>query len=193
MNQEPEYVKSDYELYVEEKRKRNAEHMKQWDIKAAKEQQQKKDAEPSHVPTTVVQDMTTEDNTTKTTHNYTSNNNTDHNAVDSSQELDVQDYRDENNWTVEFFVMHKEHTFTIKFNKKKIKYNGYTLKARWRGYDECDDTIEPLHNAASHHKEQLLAYIMQASNKDLITHIQENKYNLFENDLLEAITSQINK
>ncbi len=29
MNQEPEYVKSDYELYVEEKRKRNAEHMKQ--------------------------------------------------------------------------------------------------------------------------------------------------------------------
>lgn len=119
MNQEPEYVKSDYELYVEEKRKRNAEHMKQQDIKAAKEQQQKKDAEPSHVPTTVVQDMTTEDNTTKTTHNYTSNNNTDHNAVDSSQELDVQDYRDENNWTVEFFVMHKEHTFTIKFNKKK--------------------------------------------------------------------------
>lgn len=137
--------------------------------------------------------MTTEDPTTKTTHNYTSNNNTDHNAVDSSQELDVQDYRDENNWTVEFFVMHKEHTFTIKFNKKKIKYNGYTLKARWRGYDECDITFEPLHNAASHHKEQLLAYIMQASNKDLITHIQENKYNLFENDLLEAITSQINK
>jgi hypothetical protein len=120
MNQEPEYVKSDYELYVEEKRKRNAEHMKQWDIKAAKEQQQKKDVEPSHVPTTVVQDMTTEDPTTKTTHNYTSNNNTDHNAVDSSQEPDAQDYRDENNWTVEFFVMHKEHTFTIKFNKKKL-------------------------------------------------------------------------
>jgi len=34
---------------------------------------------------------------------------------------------------------------------------------------------------------------MQASNKDLITHIQEDKYNFFENDLLEAITSQINK
>ncbi len=36
---EPPYVKSDYELYVEEKRRRNAEHMRRWDLKAAQAKQ----------------------------------------------------------------------------------------------------------------------------------------------------------
>jgi len=76
--------------------------------------------------------------------------------------------------------------------KNKTKYNGYILLTRWKGYDPADDTLEPMHLAAKHHTAQLLAYLKQPNNKELLLHIVYNKYNRFNKDFLAAI-AEINE
>jgi hypothetical protein len=66
--------------------------------------------------------------------------------------------------------------FTL-FIRKKTLFPGYALRARLKGLTESDDTIEPLHLAAQHHKIPLLAYL--ESNKDLVAYIKENKVGCF--------------
>jgi hypothetical protein len=47
------------------------------------------------------------------------------------------------------------------------------LTARWKGFASSDDTIEPLHLAATHHKRALQEYLKK--NKKLVTYIKANK------------------
>lgn len=220
---EPPYVKSDYELYVEEKRRRNAEHMRRWDLKAAQAKQVNEQQE-MNLPETKCYSTKTVSRTSDNTDNQRISNGDLPVALDfttdisdlpeaidltttvkntnqtgatatnpsTSMEVDIEQYREEENWTVDFFVSHKPRTFDILFNKKKTKYNGYILLTRWKGYDPADDTLEPMHLAANHHTAQLLAYLKQPNNKELLLHIVNNKYNRFNKDFLAAI-AEINE
>jgi hypothetical protein len=49
-----------------------------------------------------------------------------------------------------------------------------------------------MHRAANHHTAQLLAYLKQPNNKELLLHILNNKYNRFNKDFLAAI-AEINE
>jgi hypothetical protein len=67
------------------------------------------------------------------------------------------DYRDENNWMVDYFVSHKKKKFDVVIKRKKQAYNGYILLARWKDFSPSDDTEEPLNHAVQHHKTKVLA------------------------------------
>jgi len=94
---------------------------------------------------------------------------------------------------VDFFVSHTPRMFDIQFNKKRSKYSGYILLTRWKGYDPADDTLEPMHLAAIHHTTQLLAYLKEPNNKELLLHIHNNKYSRFNKDFLAAIMEILEK
>jgi len=96
-------------------------------------------------------------------------------------------YTDEDNWTVDFFVSHQEKKIEIQLNKKKIAFRGYTLKARWKGFSPNDDTIEPLHSAAEHHKAPLLAYLQK--HHTLVSYIKENAVGVFSADFVEELSN----
>jgi hypothetical protein len=234
-NPEPPYVKSDYKLYVEEKRKRNAEHMRQWNLNAAQAKQVSLQQE-INIPETKSYDTKTQSCTSDNTDNQritngdlpvaldfttdmptaadittevgikqlvrtmegASNQGTNQKGATAtnpsiSTEVNVEQYRDNENWTVDFFVSHMPRTFDILFNKNRTKCSGYILLTRWKGYDPADDTLEPMHLAVIHHTTQLLAYLKEPNNKEFLLHIHNNKYNRFNKDFLAAIMEILEK
>jgi hypothetical protein len=78
-------------------------------------------------------------------------------------------------------------------NRKTNKYNRITektrtegmdlveetLKARWKGYEAEDDTMETIHMAAWCHKTALKGYLKQVQDEGLQGHLQQNSKTRF--------------
>jgi hypothetical protein len=54
-----------------------------------------------------------------------------------------------------------------------------TLKARWKGYEAEDDTLETIHMAAWCHKTALKGYLKQVQDEGLQGHLQQNSKTRF--------------
>ncbi len=65
------------------------------------------------------------------------------------------------------------------------------MLAKWKDFSPADDTEEPLHHAAQHHKAQVLSYVKRPENVELLQHIQENKMNLFTADIAQEICKDV--
>lgn len=66
-------------------------------------------------------------------------------------------------------------------------FTGYSLLTRWKGYSPADDTAEPLHHAAEHHKEKVVAYIKKPENEELLHYVTCNPMGLFSEKLQEEM------
>jgi hypothetical protein len=64
-------------------------------------------------------------------------------------------YQAEDNWTVEYFVSHQKKRIQLINYQKKTWFLDYILKARWKGYEPEENTMEPIHRAAWYHKTAL--------------------------------------
>jgi len=192
---------SEYELYAQEKRRLNKEFIKRLELDKLK---MKITTESNNA--TMVTTTTTSINTPNTNQEFnevmehTGKGNHRHDFSDaitettniggSEQEV-TTNYKDESNWTIDFFVNHTKKKFSIGTKRKKTPYNGYVLLARWKDFSPADDTEEPLHHAAQHHKAQVLSYVKRPENVELLQHIQENKMNLFTADIAQEICKDI--
>jgi len=80
----------------------------------------------------------------------------------------VIDYRKPENYTVDFFVLHKR-------VKKKNKVE-YELLTRWKGYDSGDDTWQPLKEKANECPDLVKAYLKDnpETTKEMVVYITRN-------------------
>jgi hypothetical protein len=96
-------------------------------------------------------------------------------------------YQAEDKWTVEYFVSHQIERIQLIINNRKTWVLGYILKARWKGYEPEDDTMDPIHMVARYHKTALIGYLKQVQDKGLFTciaqilqgHLQQNSKTRF--------------
>ena len=80
------------------------------------------------------------------------------------------------------FVGHKKERFSVKAKNTKKTFWGYSLLARWKGFSSDQDTKEPLHSAAEHHKAQLISYLKQEGKEEILSYIKENILDLFSKE-----------
>lgn len=97
------------------------------------------------------------------------------------------DYTQQENWTVDCFVGHEKERFTMKAKNTKKTFWGYSLLARWKGFSSDQDTKEPLHSAAEHHKVQLVSYLKQEGKEEILSYIKENNLDLFSKEFQEEL------
>ena len=167
---EPPYEMSEYEKYVQKKRKRNEEFMKSLDLKKLQNNNGKGGNKNTSKVTTKASEKIGTGTRVDSGELMEKNDecNPKHNSpkqIKSIQSVGgisehqggATDYRDENNWMVDYFVSHKKKKFDIVIKRKKQAYNGYILLARWKDFSPSDDTEAPLHHAVQHHKTKVLA------------------------------------
>jgi hypothetical protein len=167
---EPPYEMSEYEKYVQEKRKCNEEFMKSLDLKKLQNNNGKGGNKNTSKVTTKASEKIGTGTRVDSGELMEKNDecNPKHNSPKQIKSIQsfggilehqggATDYRDENNWMVDYFVSHKKKKFDVVIKRKKQAYNGYILLARWKDFSPSDDTEEPLNHAVQHHKTKVLA------------------------------------
>jgi len=100
-------------------------------------------------------------------------------------------YQAEDNWTVEYSLSHHKERIQILNSKKKIWFMGYVMKARWKGYQPEDNTMEPIHMAAQYHKESLIECLPKEQDNGLFKYIAQNTGGNFSKEFQREV-SEIN-
>ena len=192
---DPPHEMSEYELYVQEKRRRNEEFMKRLELDKLKSKISTDNNSATSVNTGKTQHTTliskqVMEHTGEGNHILQSSKATiEATNSGSSDKEATKNYKDEENWTIEFFLKHTKKKFMIGTKRKKNTYDGYLLLARWKDFSPADDTEEPLHHAAQHHKAQVISYVERPENVELLHHIRENKMNLFSIEIVQLCSA----
>jgi hypothetical protein len=79
----------------------------------------------------------------------------------------------------------------VKGKNTKKTFWGYSLTDRWKGFSADQDTKEPLHSVAVHHKVQLISSPNKEGKEDILLQIKENTLALFSKEFQEELFDPI--